>query len=226
MVKNTKVNSKKSSKKSVKKDTSKKNETKMLVWAVILVCLLIVLAISLTYAYFTRNLYRSGGDPETVVETGKLDVDFQTSQYITNTNATLINDEDAYLNADKTIFSVARSEYNTVQYVYYTLQLVDIDISDNLKSPYLKWRLYETADITAETEALSNGDFTELSCEEDADGNETCTMDLYSTKIPLAKEAIDDFTLIIWLSNDEEKNQTELLKGTVSAMVQVTAVNN
>jgi len=225
MVKGTK-NLKNSSKKSTKKGTSKKNDNKLLFWSVILVCLLIVLAISLTYAYFTRSLNIVGEDPETIVETGKLDVDFQTSEYITNTNAVLINDEDAYLNADKTIFSVARSEFNTVEYVYYTLQLKNISISDNLKSSYLKWKLYETADITAETEALSSGDFTSLDCEEDDEGVETCTMSLYDTKIPLAKNVTDDFTLIIWLSNDENKNQNDLLQGNFSAVVQVTAVNN
>ena len=215
----------KGTKSSTNMDTSKNTDNKVIVWAVVLVCVLIVLAISLTYAYFARNL-RSGGETETTIETGKLDVDFLTSEYITNTNATLIDDDNAYLDADKTIFSVSRSEYNTVEYVYYTLQLVDIDISDNLKSSYLKWRLYETADITAETEALSEGDFSDLTCETNEDNTEVCSLDLYDTKIPLAKEAVDDFVLIIWLSNDEEKNQTELLQGNISARVQVTAVNS
>jgi len=187
---------------------------------------LIVIAVSFTYAYFSRSISTNGKNTETVVETGLLDIDFATSAYITNSNATLINDDNAYLDADRTVFSVARSKLNTVEYVYYTLQLVDIDISSNLKSLYLKWSLYETTDITSETTPLSSGDFSELECFDDEEENEVCTLSLYDTKIPLAKNVTDDFTLIIWLSNDENKNQTELLKGEISGRVQVSAVNS
>lgn len=213
MGKGTKV----STNKSAKKDTSEANERKSLLMAVIFVCLLIVLAISFTYAYFSRNVTQSGVDPKTDVETGLLDVNFTTSEYISNTNAKLINDDEAYLLADKTVFSVSRSEANTAERVYYTLSLVNINISDNLKSPYLKWSLYETTDITESTEPLSSGTF------ENLEGN---VINLYDTKIPLAETAIDDFVLLIWLSNDDSKNQTELLEGTISAKVQVTAVNS
>ena len=216
----------KGTKKSTGEGTSKKNDKKTVIFTVVLVCLLIVLAISLTYAYFDRELDQTAGDPVTDVETAKLDVDFLTSKYISNTNAYLIDDENAYIDADKTVFSVTRSESNTVQYVYYTLQLVDIKISENLKSPYFKWRLYETSTIDKTTEALSEGDFSDLVCEKVNEENETCTLELYDTKIPLAKNALHDFVLIIWLSNDEEKNQIELLEGNFSAMVQVTAVNS
>ena len=246
MVKDAKVNTKKGTAKSVSanskvvtkksnpkttnnsksKDTSKKKDRKLLIWSVILVCLLILLGISLTYAYFARDFSIEGEEPETVVETGKLDIDFITSEYIKNDDAKLIDDSVAYREADKTQFSVTRSALNTVEYVYYTLQLVDINISDNLKSPYLKWRLYETADITADTKPLNYGDFSDLNCFTNEEGKETCAMDLFDTKIPLAKTVTDDFVLLIWLSNDDSKNQTELLKGNISAKVQVTAVNN
>lgn len=205
--------------KSVNKvDTNDKaNESKALLIAVVFVCTLIVCAISFTYAYFGKNITQTGNDPKTDVATGILDVNFETSQYISNLDAKLISDEEAYSLADKTIFSVSRSEANTAKRVYYTLSLVDINITDNLKSPYLKWSLYETTDITQDTEPLSSGTFEDLS------GN---VLSLYDTKIPLAETAVDDFVLLIWLSNDVDKNQTELLEGTISAKVQVTAVNS
>lgn len=202
---------------SAKNGTSKTIEGKSIIMAVIFVCLLIVLAISFTYAYFGKSFTQSGTDPKTDIETGLLDIDFVTSQYISNSDGKLINDDEAYLLADKTIFSVSRSEANTTQRVYYTLSLVDINITDNLKSPYLKWSLYETTDINDSTEPLSSGTF------ENLDGT---VMSLYDTKIPLAETAVDDFVLLIWLSNDESKNQTELLEGTITAKVQVTAVNS
>jgi len=177
-----------------------------------------VLAVSISYAYFKRNVIQNGDDTETNITTGLLNVDFLTSQYITNSNAILIEDKDAYNLADKSNFSVERSENNTVEEVYYTLKLSNIEITDNLKSHYFKWRLYETADVTKDTQALSEGDFTTIN----TDNN---TLSLYDVKIPLAKDAVDEFTLIIWLSNDENKNQTELLKGSFNAKVEVTAVN-
>ena len=207
----------KDAKKSTKKGTNVKKDNKPLVVAIILVCMLIVLAISLTYAYFSKKVVQNGDDPVTNVQTGIIDVDFSTSEYISNSNAKLINDDEAYLLADKTIFSVARSSANTVEKVYYTLSLVDIDISDNLKSQYLKWRLYETSDVTDSTKPLSSGTFENL---------EGDVLDLYNTKIPLAKDVTDEFVLLVWLSNDESKNQLDLLEGTISAKVQVTAVNN
>lgn len=207
----------KDAKKSTKKGTNVKKDNKSLVVAIILICMLIVLAISLTYAYFSKKVVQNGDDPVTNVQTGVIDVDFTTSEYISNSSAKLINDNEAYLLADKTVFSVSRSALNTVEKVYYTLSLVDINISDNLKSQYLKWRLYETTDITDSTKPLSSGTFENL---------EGDVMDLYNTKIPLAKDVIDEFVLLVWLSNDESKNQIDLLEGKISAKVQVTAVNN
>lgn len=199
-----------------KKENAISTDNKLLWWAVALVVLLIIIAISFTYAYFSKNVTQTGEDPSTNMETGLLDVDFLTSEYIANTNAMLIYDNEAYKEADKSIFSVARSELNTVERVYYTLELVDISITENLKSKYLKWRLYETTDITETTEALSEGDFLDI-----VDNK----ISLYDTKIPLAKNATHNFTLLIWLSNDDANNQNELLEGTVSAKIQVTAVN-
>lgn len=199
-----------------KKNIAISTDSKLLWWAVALVVLLIIIAISFTYAYFSRNVTQTGDDSSTNMQTGVLAVDFVTGEYIANTNAMLIYDDEAYQKADKSIFSVERSELNTVERVYYTLDLVDISITDNLKSKYLKWRLYETQEITETTEALSEGDFLDIVDNKIA---------LYSTKIPLAKNAKHNFTLLIWLSNDDETNQNDLLQGTISAKIQVTAVN-
>lgn len=207
---------KKGTKKSTKKGTSKNNDNKVLLWSVLVVSLLIVLAISLTYAYFSRNVNQIGEDPDTTVVTGKLDVDFTTTEYITNTNAMLINDDDAYNEADKTVFSVTRSKDNTVKRVYYNLSLVNINISDNLKSPYLKWRLYDTDTITSDTEPLNEGDF---------DGLLGDTINLYDIPIAMPEGVTHNFVLLVWLSNDKEVNQTGLLDGSFSAKVKVTATN-
>lgn len=206
----------KSSKKDKNKNVDLTADDRAVPFAIIFVLFLIVMAVSLTYAYFSINYTKQTNDPTTDVETALLDIDFETSQYISNDNAMLINDNDAYNDADKTIFSVTRSEYNTVEKVYYTLSLVDVEISPNLDSPYLKWRLYDTHDITSDTEPLNFGTFENI---------ENNTISLYDVKIPLADGVKDNFVLLIWLSNDENKNQIELLNGTLSAKVQVTAVN-
>jgi len=214
MVKGTKKSTKKGTSKT---KTKKTNDNKLLVWAVVLVALLIVLAISLTYAYFSRNVTQIGEDPNTTVTTGKLDVNFVTSKYISNTKAGLIDDEVAYLEADRSLFSVSRSELNTVEKVYYTISLVDIEITDNLKeSKYMRWSLYETQDIDSKTEPLAEGDFT---------GVEDNSLSLYDTKIAMPKNITHEFTLLVWLSNDDDVNQTALLNGNLKAKVQVTAVN-
>ncbi len=201
---------------SIKKSAEKNRENNYFIWAFVLVVLLIVMAVSLTYAYFSRNVSQVGDDPTTTITTGKLDVDFLTSEYIINTDAQLVDDEEAYILADRSSFSVSRSKDNTVDKVYYTLKLVDIDITDNLKSSYLKWRLYDTADVTSSTEPINYGDFSNF---------ENNSIELHATKIALPNDVTHNFVLIIWLSNDETKNQTELLKGSLSVKVEVTAVN-
>lgn len=203
--------------KSTNQGTKSKSEAKFIIYAIFLIVILIIFAISLTYAYFSRNVTKNGDDPQTDFSTGVLDVDFLTSQYISNSDAVLIYDDEAYELGDKSTFSVTRSNLNTVEQVYYTVSLVDIDITDNLKSEYLKWRLYDTTEITATTEALSEGDFLDI---------EDNKIELHNTKIALAKNVTHNFTLLIWLSNDDAVNQNNLLEGTIKAKIEVTAVNS
>lgn len=203
--------------KSASESTNNVRGNKILVWSIVLVVLLIIMAVSITYAYFSRNMTQTGDDTETKITAGKLDVDFITTAYISNKDAKLINDNEAHSLADRSSFSVTRSADNTVEKVYYTLKLTEIDITDNLKSEYVKWRLYDTDVISAATEPLSFGDFTTITDN---------ALDLYPTKISLAKEVTHNFVLLVWLSNDENKNQTELLKGSLNAKVEVTAVNS
>ena len=200
------------------KKNNDSSSKKYYIWAVVLVILLIILAVSITYAYFARLKVVTGDTPETTVTSGLLDVDFTTSKYISNTNAKLINDDVAYTQADKTIFSVIRSSKNTTNNVYYTISLTDINISDNLKnSPYFKWALYNTNNVKATSVPISKGNFKNVS-----DGN----LSLYTKKLPLAKDAKHNYTLIVWLSNDPDVDQESLLNGSFEAKVQLTVTNN
>ena len=129
-----------------------------------------------------------------------------TERVINAISAGLVSDADILTEADYTQFSVTLPSTAKVDSATYTLYLTELTITDNLKSNYVKWALYDGNG----TSEITNGTFL----------NATTGTDLtIDTGISISKGETDSYRLYIWLSNDENVNQIDLLNGSLSAKV-------
>lgn len=187
-----------------------------LVFNAILIFLWLFLVGGLSYAYFSVNFEKNKENTKANVIAGKLDVDFETSEYINNNNLWLVNDEEIFTKSDKTVFTVKRSEQATVEDIYYNIYIDELNISDNLKHSDVKWRLYNIANPTAETDVIAEGNFENI--------EDITNIQLNQARIYLPEEEIHTYTLYMWFSNDENENQLELLNGTLSCKIKLLAI--
>ena len=171
---------------------------------------------SITYAFFTLSYSKNKDDVKASVVAGKLDVDFETSQYIDNESVWPTNDSEVLTSIDPTIFTITRSNDNTVDDVYYVINLSDIEISSNYKSAYLKWALYDTDEPTSSSTPISEGNFANI-------GSST-SLQLTMQRVTLPENATHTYSLYIWISNSTTQNQLELLEGYIRCRIQVVAV--
>lgn len=182
----------------------------------VIILLIFVGTIGLTYGYFVKTVKTDGKRTKTKIVTGMLDVDFATSEYINNQNTKLVNDAAVLLDGEKSSFSVSRSTKSTVDSLYYDVYMSDIQISSSLKSPYFKWRLYDSETPSVETQPIATGTFKNI-------GNKT-EIKMNQARIYLPEGETQHYSLYIWLSNDEENIQNELLNGTFSAKIRIEAI--
>ncbi len=181
----------------------------------VLIFLWLLLIGSLSYAYFSV-VFDNDDKTSTEVVTGLLSVDFTTGEYINNNDMWPINDSEIFSNSDKSVFSVKRSSTNTTDNVYYNIYLDDIVITDNYKSEYIKWKLYDSASPNSSSVAISEGNFENI-------GSNT-SIQLNRERISLPKNVTHNYTLYIWISNSTTDNQTQLLEGSIEGKVKVIAV--
>lgn len=182
--------------------SEKKNKSN-LIFIIVFICFLLLIGISATYAFFARRVESNGEETKANVITGVLDVDFTTSEYIQNSKTYLVKDEEIFTEADKTVFNIKRAEASTVDNVSYNLYLDIIKISENFKSEYLKWALYDNESPNSESTPIASGDFKEL--------GDSKRLQLTTNAINLPKEDIHNYTLYIWLSYSDTELQNELL---------------
>ena len=174
---------------------------------------LVIVAFGLTYAYFSANVKNNDQAEETEILSGNLDIEFQTSQWINNTNMMLVNDENKDTEAEKAIFTV--KNIGNVK-SNYELYLTDIEISDNFKnSRYFKWELVITDGATNQNTTYT-GNFSGVN-----NGRLKLTP---SAKTINVGNNIDNCVLKVWLSNDPENNQLDLFNGNFQGRVELVAV--
>ena len=133
-------------------------------------------------------------------------MNFTTTQYINANSAGLINDTNVVTEGDYTSFSVTLPSNADASSATYSLYLTELTITDNLKSKYVKWALYN-ADGTS---MITSGDFS---------GATSGTNLTLQSNITINKGETNSYRLYIWLSNDPDVNQTSLLNGSLSAKV-------
>lgn len=174
--------------------------------ALIITVSLVIIGVSLSYAYFINKVEEVGNaDNKNVnIRSGELVMNFDKGQSFTAAGVGLVNDADITTKAEHTDFSVTLPSDSKVASARYSIFLTELQISDNLKSEYLKWSLYKGGSEVA------NGTFENI-------GTDTT---LYlSEDISIDKGNTDGYVLYVWLSNDPDNNQIELLNGTFSGKV-------
>lgn len=179
------------------------------IWLLVIVFILLLITFCGTYAYFSANLIEGENIKKSVVQSGILSTTFETGEYINNTEGQLIDEDQVPTLADFTSFSVYHNDESTTNALY-NVSLTDITISENLINKDFKWELINNKVI------ISQGDFSNISSESD--------YLLNTTPINLPNGNTDDLVLRIWLQNDDNRNQNNLLNGSFEAKVKIDVV--
>ncbi len=193
-----------------------KEEKKEIVISIIFVLALLLIGISATYAFFSRRIESSKEKTQSNVISGVLDIDFITNKYIHNTQTFLVKDDEIFEKADKSVFTIKRSSESTVDNIKYNLYLDIIVLSEELKSEYVKWALYDTSTPDNNSIAISNGNFKDI--------GDLTKIQLNQTQIYLPKEDSHDYTLFVWLSYSDTVLQNEFLQKELEVKVSAEAI--
>ena len=180
---------------------------------------IVIIGLSISYAYYLNTIEEVNPENQgTNITSGKLSMNFTTSQYINATAAGLIDDEDVLdpSNNNFTQFSVSFADDNSVDSATYNLYLTEISMTQNFKNEDVKWALYNSSDVQ-----VANGNFSTATLSSTANGDGTYNADNITLKndITISPGTTNSYKLYIWLSNDDQTNQIDLLNGTLNAKV-------
>ena len=198
------------------KDNTKK---RIILGSLIIVMSIVIIGLSISYAYYLNTIEEVNPENQgTNITSGKLSMNFATSQYINATAAGLIDDEDVLdpSNNNFTQFSVSFAEDNSVDSATYNLYLTEISMTQNFKNEDVKWALYNSSN-----ELIANGNFSSATLSSTANDDGTYNADNITLKndITISPGTTNSYKLYIWLSNDDQTNQIDLLNGTLNAKV-------
>ena len=198
------------------KDNTKK---RIILGSLIIVMSIVIIGLSISYAYYLNTIEEVNPENQgTNITSGKLSMNFATSQYIKATAAGLIDDDDVLdpSNNNFTQFSVSFAEDNSVDSATYNLYLTEISMTQNFKNEDVKWALYNSSDVQ-----VANGNFSAATLSSTANGDGTYNADNITLKndITISPGTTNSYKLYIWLSNDDQTNQIDLLNGTLNAKV-------
>ena len=186
--------------------------------SLIIVISIIIIGISASYAYYVNMIQvRNPENQRTSVTSGELTMNFATTQYIKATAASLTNDADILSSNDYTSFSITLPADSDTEDASFSLYLTDIKMTQNFKSTYVKWALYNYSDTQ-----VAKGDFSGVTLNSTTNTEVTydATQNLtLSEDISISKGTTNSYKLYIWLSNDPDNNQIDLLNGKLSAKV-------
>ena len=198
------------------KDNTKK---RIILGSLIIVMSIVIIGLSISYAYYLNTIEEVNPENQgTNITSGKLSMNFATSQSIKATAAGLIDDDDVLdpSNNNFTQFSVSFAEDNSVDSATYNLYLTEISMTQNFKNEDVKWALYNSSN-----ELIANGNFSAATLSSTANGDGTYNADNITLKndITISPGTTNSYKLYIWLSNDDQTNQIDLLNGTLNAKV-------
>lgn len=190
---------------------TKKDTKKVVITSIVVVALSIIMVVgAVSYAYF--NVIPKINDPENkreaIVTTSYLDFDFETTQYLNNTNLTLVKPANVATDSEKVIFTVTKKD-NVDYAIRYNIYMTDFVISDNLKTADFKWDLLENGT------SIYNGTFS----------NATSGTDYMFTTGPiLLNDKSASYELRVWLE-ETTVDQSGLFNGNFSGKLEITATS-
>ena len=198
------------------KDNTKK---RIILGSLIIVMSIVIIGLSISYAYYLNTIEEVNPENQgTNITSGKLSMNFATSQSIKATAAGLIDDDDVLdpSNNNFTQFSVSFADDNSVDSATYNLYLTEISMTQNFKNEDVKWALYNSSDVQ-----VANGNFSTATLSSTANDDGTYNADNITLKndITISPGTTNSYKLYIWLSNDDQTNQIDLLNGTLNAKV-------
>lgn len=197
-----------------------KNTKAYILGSLIITMAIVIIGLSLSYAYYMNTIKETNADKQGVsITSGELTMNFATSRTITANAAGLIDDTNILTEAEYTAFSVTLPSNAKVNNAAYELYLTDTKMTSNFKSTYLKWALY-----SANTE-VATGDFSGVTLSNATNGVSTASDIALLNNKTITKGTTTEYKLYIWLSNDKNNNQTELLNGSLSTKVGFRAVS-
>ncbi|MDE5539368.1 MAG: hypothetical protein K2J20_02655 [Bacilli bacterium] len=186
--------------------------------ALIITMSLIIIGISGSYAYLVVGVTEVNSENKgVVVKSGALTMDFETTATFNANAIGLINDSDMATQAKSTSFTVNLPSTGKVDAAGYDLYLTDIRMSHNFKSPYLKWALYKG------TTEVGSGDFNGVTLSNPTNNVYDASRINLLQDVSISKGDTDSYKLYIWLSNDVNAQQNDLLNGALSVKVGFTA---
>ena len=197
------------------KDNTKK---RIILSSLIIVVSVIIIGVSISYAYYLNTVEEVNPANQIVNfgSSGELVMNLTTEQLIEANAADLINDADILSSNDYTAFRITLPSDAVAASANYNLYLTDIKMTNNFKSGYVKWALYSSAN-----EQLATGTFNDvtLSSSANSDGTYNAENITILNNLNINRGDTISYKLYIWLSNDPNYNQIELLNGSLSAKV-------
>ncbi len=187
----------------------KHKETKLIIFTILLT--IVAFGIAFSYAYFSLTIFGNETASSLNTNSANLEINFDTTDYIYNTTADLIDDSEKEEKADVNIFSVSHTPNSTVSAAAYVLTLDQINISQNLKSEDFKWELLKYDELLEDGSVINSGDFSSVNS----------SMTLVDTPQILPAGQIDHYIFRIWLSKTNQ-DQSKLY-GSFSGKIVLTA---
>lgn len=208
-----------------------KSNKSLVIGAIVITLSIIIIGISGSYAYFVNSVQEKNSENKGVtVSSGDLNMSFTTSAYIDTDSASLIDDGEITTKADSTSFSVGLPSDASATSALYDLYLTDITMTNNFKSADVKWALYKDGSSVAtgnfSSVELTNSDGTLCAAFTSGSTPVSCTGAKINLQqnINITKGKTDNYSLYIWLSNATDRNQLDLLEGSLKAKVAFRAI--
>lgn len=202
------------------KDNTKK---RIILGSLIIVMSIIIIGLSISYAYYLNTIEEVNPENQgTNITSGKLSMNFATSQYINATSAGLMDDENVLdsSNNNYTEFSISFADDNSVSSAMYNLYLTEIKMTQNFKNEDVKWALYNSSNSQVASGNFSTVTLSSSANEDDTYNAEDITL---ASSVTITPGTTNSYKLYIWLSNNDQENQIDLLNGTLSAKVSFRA---
>ncbi len=172
--------------------------------------IIIPVIIGFSYAYFLAVVKVTNDKPTTITGTIVSDIDFElvdeNNSYIKATNLIPLTSDQVSIYAETGNFSVRAGNNNNN--VLYTISLTDVNIPDELKNEYFKWKLVCTS-CNSNSSKNIEGSFINAT-------NEL----ILNTELLIEPNTIDDYKIMIWLE-ESDIDQNNTMNKSFSAKVKV-----